>query len=146
MIRKSLLLLMLLAIIACPFNCLGVLKALVSSSNNSIPTCSCCAPSLSCDSSCETDPSSSSDEELPIRPYNKNGCPSCVCNGAFFVTEVQVVSNASEIDDSLNFAAVEVDWQKVQPTIHVINQWLASISLSASSGSFVRISNQSFLI
>ena len=142
MFRTSVINLLLLAIIACPFNCMGLFLAIHFVAGETVVTCTCCAAA----SGCESAPSAVRDGENSPDELPKGACPGCICRGALVLSHLE----SSEIELSVSSSPGSVPFYfflTVQPgakqnDTHFDRHTTPPIL----SGAFVRISHQSLLI
>lgn len=146
MSRKIVVNLLLLAIIVCPFNCMGGLKSLFPATDALIPKCACCAPTANgkSDSTADCDDQETTDNQ-PGSDQPGDRCPNCICHGAIVGSNV----NLSDID------SIDTGWPDRNAFDFVLP--LSKSSMAAlqigrrnksfvQSGIFVRISHRSLLI
>lgn len=142
MFRTSVIHLLLLAIIACPFNCMGLFLAIHSVAGGAVVTCTCCAAASGCESAPSTDrDGENSPDELP-----KGACPSCICHGALVLSYLE--SGKIELSVSSSPGSVPFCFfLTVQPGARQNDTHFDRYKTPPIlSGAFVRISHQSLLI
>lgn len=91
MLRVVVTYLLLLAILACPFNCLGIFNCNPISEALPTPKCHCCVHA--CDAP-QPKPSNNEQDNSTDQRDDECRCPSCVCEGAIVAPKV-ILSDAS---------------------------------------------------
>jgi len=130
-------LLLIFAILACPFNCMGAFKG-GDAQTVASPACTCCS-----NVSFEPD---TAPNRLPESPDDDCPCPTCFCNGAVLPADSlsgDITDDESQPSFDLVAASLTVESQST----------MLSATLSAHavptflrSGRFVRILHESFLL
>ena len=145
MSRRIVVNLLLLAIILCPFNCMGGFKSLFQVAKSSVSVCDCCAPR----STSTTDSSDCADQDKsnnqPGRDKPSDGCPNCICHGALVGSNVNV-SDIDSVDtgwpDPIAFEFVLPVSKSSMAALQIVRRYQSFVR----SGIFVRISHRSLLI
>ena len=130
-------LLLIFAILACPYNCMGAFEG-ESLQSVATPACSCC-------SSVSFEPDTAP-FGLPESPDNDCPCPTCLCSGAVLVADSlsgDIADDESQPSFDLLAASLTVESQAATSCAPLSTRAAPAFPVS---GRFVRILHESFLL
>ena len=129
---------LLLALLACPFNCMGAFRSLLHPNGSASMGCSCCTQARG--GECEEKQNKPGPASLASDLAPGKSCAQCLCSGA--VVGKDVSSSDMSVSQSLSSAPREMDWLCSSASLEPSHRQ----PLWPAQGAFVRILYQSFLI